>query len=79
MASIRLLKAEKTKVRVTIRRDRLEHKVNVSTTSETLTKVSTQLNSTMSIEEARYVTSDIKKNTTAHQRKNLNMGTCIWS
>ena len=60
VASIRPLKSEKNRVRVTIGGDRLEHEVNIPTTPVTLTAVKTHLNRTMSTKEARHMTADIK-------------------
>ena len=60
VASIRPLKAEKNRVRVTIGGDRLEYEGNKSTTPATLTTVKIHLNSTMSAKEARHTTADIK-------------------
>ena len=60
VASIRPLKAEKNRVRVTIGGDRLEYEGNMSTTPATLTTVKTHLNSTMPTKEGKHMTEEIK-------------------
>ena len=60
VASIRPLKVEKNRVRVTIGGDRLDNNRNKSTIPATLTMIKIHLNSTISTKDTRYMTTDIK-------------------
>ena len=58
--SIRPLKEEKNRIRVTIGRDRLEYEENKSIVPATLTTVKIHLNSFISTKVAKYIIADIK-------------------
>ena len=60
VASIRPLKEEKNRTRVTIGGDRLEHEGSKSTAPATLTTVKIHLNSIVSTNKARCMTAEIK-------------------
>ena len=60
VASIRLLKEEKNRIRVTLGGDRLEYEGNKSTVPATLTTMKIHLNSIISTKESKYMTVDIK-------------------